>query len=86
VSLLACRSHAVGLMAVIGKASMDTMCGYGTKEGYKGSDLGEVKSAFETSLGPGGSSNGSAVGITAGFCTASFGSDVNGSLVSLQIA
>jgi amidase len=73
-------------MAVIGKANMNTMCGYGMKEGYWGSDMGEVKSAFETSEGPGGSSNGSAVGITAGFCTASFGSDVNGSLVSAQVA
>jgi amidase len=69
-------------MTVIGKANLDTMCFFGGGEHYHGSDMGEVKAAFETSLGPGGSSNGSAVGITAGFCTASFGSDVNGSLVS----
>ena len=64
---------------------MDTMCGYDVTEKYHGSDMGEVKSALMKSVGPGGSSNGSAVGVTAGFCTASFGSDIVCSLVSASV-
>jgi hypothetical protein len=75
----------IQLIKVIGKGNMDELCNFNPVhvKKYFGSCVGgEVSTVIEASLGAGGSSNGPAVGIQAGICTAGFGTVINGILLS----
>jgi len=75
-------------MIVIGKANMcEALSMIGGGSDLSGSTIGGiVQSPTRLDCPVGGSSSGSAVGVKAGFCTASLGTDSNGSLVSSKQA
>ncbi|MDF2609877.1 MAG: amidase [Lachnospiraceae bacterium] len=69
---------------ILGKTNMTEFANYmtkGMKPGYS-SRGGLVKSPYNESKSPSGSSTGSAVAVTANLCTASIGTDTAGSITS----
>lgn len=69
---------------ILGKANLTELANYTTKNmpgGYSASG-GQVKSAFGSEVDPYGSSTGSAVAVSAGFCAASIGTDTSNSIIA----
>ena len=54
--------------------------GYGVPDGWSARG-GQTKSPYDDDLNPMGSSTGSAVAVTAGFCAAAIGAETDGSIV-----
>ncbi len=72
---------------ILGKTNMTELSNFmsdGMKAGYS-SRGGTVISPYNKSADPSGSSTGSAVSVTANFCTAAFGTDTAGSVMSPAI-
>lgn len=73
---------------ILGKTNMTEFANYTTQgmpNGYS-SRGGQVRSAYAPSLDPGGSSSGSAVAMSAGFCAAAIGTDTSFSIVACAAA
>jgi hypothetical protein len=71
------------LTPVIGKANMTELLGWGVYGKDSQSTVGgKIQSALQQGAAIGGSSGGSTVGVIAGFCIASLGTDSLNSLVS----
>jgi hypothetical protein len=71
------------LTPVIGKANMTELLGWGVYGTNSQSTVGgQTRSALRQDAAVGGSSGGSTVGVIAGFCIASLGTDSLNSLVS----
>jgi amidase len=72
---------------ILGKTNMTEFSNFmsdGMKAGYS-SRGGKVQSPYNKSGDPSGSSTGSAVSVTANFCTAAFGTDTSGSIITPAI-
>lgn len=68
---------------ILGKTKMTEFANY-TTQGMPGgfsSRGGQVKNAYDRNKGPSGSSSGSAVAMSAGFCSAAIGTDTSFSIV-----
>ncbi len=68
---------------ILGKTNLTEFANYTTKgmpNGYS-SRGGQVKNAYDSAGDPGGSSSGSAVAVSAGFCAAAVGTDTSFSVV-----
>lgn len=69
---------------ILGKTNMTEFANYTTQgmpNGYS-SKGGRVKNAYDRAKGPGGSSSGSAVAVSAGFCAAAVGTDTSFSVIA----
>lgn len=69
---------------ILGKTNLTELANYTTKNmpgGYSARG-GQVKSAFGKEVDPYGSSTGSAVAVSAGFCAASIGTDTSNSIIA----
>lgn len=69
---------------ILGKANLTELANYTTKNmpgGYSARG-GQVKSAYGNEIDPYGSSTGSAVAVSAGFCAASIGTDTCNSIIA----
>ncbi len=72
---------------ILGKTNMTEFANYmapGMPGGYSSRD-GQVKSAYGGGRDPGGSSSGSAVALSAGFCAAAVGTDTSFSVVACAV-